>query len=188
MEKIHTLLWILFGIGVFVFRMVKKMQETSARESRERPPRPGGAVPSLPTATFQEMLRQMQARNTAEPNNVPAPTNTPATPQAPPKRTPGGHPMPREVARPARSQERTDVRQTSLEAPATARPHNAPAPPARRSSSLPRASVEAPMPSRLPATTAGAPASVSETVRQLLRQPESVRAAFVLSEIFQRKY
>jgi len=36
MEKFQTLLWILLGIGAFVFRMLKKMQETSAQESRER--------------------------------------------------------------------------------------------------------------------------------------------------------
>jgi len=46
--------------------MMKKMQETSAQESREWFLRPGGAVPDLPTASFQEMLRQMQTRNSGE--------------------------------------------------------------------------------------------------------------------------
>ncbi|MBD2766811.1 hypothetical protein IC235_02765 [Hymenobacter sp. BT664] len=174
MDKLIPLFWILFAIGSVVFRIIKKMRENSVRESQERPRRPGGAVPELPKATFEELLRQMQARN------APAP--------APVERTPGGRSMPHEVARPAQSQERTVLRQTSLEAPATAKPHNAPAPPARRSSGLPRASAKAPI---LPPTGPSAPVStpsVNQTVRQLLRRPESVRAAFVLSEILQRKY
>jgi membrane peptidoglycan carboxypeptidase len=183
MDKTVSLLWILFAVGAFVYRMVKKMQETSIQESQERPRRPGGAVPELPTATFQEMLRQMQSRNAAEPSPAPDPSPTAASPG---ERTLGGRPMPHETARPTRSQERTLVRQTSLEAPATAQPRTVPTPLARRSSSLPRASARAPIPSAPPAAR---PAStLNETVRQMLHQPESVRAAFVFSEIFQRKY
>ena len=182
MEKVWTLLWILFAIGTFVFRMVKKMQETSAQESQERPSRPGGAVPGLPTASFQEMLRQMQARNADTPGPTPGPVPEPI----PARRTLGGRLMPSEVARPARSQERTDVRRASLEAPATARPSNAPAPPARRSSGLPRASTAGALENRPVVAPPAAP--TGETVRQLLRQPGSVRAALVLSEILQRKY
>ena len=66
MEKVWTLLGILFAIGVFVFRTLKKVQETSAQESRERSLRSGGVVPDLPTASFQEMLCQMQTRNSGE--------------------------------------------------------------------------------------------------------------------------
>ncbi|HEX8506728.1 MAG TPA: hypothetical protein VF630_15295 [Hymenobacter sp.] len=185
MEKVFTLLWVIVAVGVFVFRMVMKMRETVARESRERPVRPEGAVPGLPAATFQEMLRQMQSRNAAEPAK-PAEAQPPAMP-TPPNLTLGGRPMPREVARPTRSQERTRVRQVSLEAPATARIRNAPAAPARRSSTLPRASFEAPLPELRPAP-ARPSANVNQTLRLWLSQPESVRAAFVLSEILQRKY
>ena len=91
--------------------------------------------------------------------------------------------MPREVARPTRSQERTKVRQTSLETPA---------PIARRSSSLPRASFEAPTPVLHPTPgtgrQTGSTTHTSDTLRRWLSQPESVRAAFVLSEVLQRKY
>lgn len=184
MEKVFTLLWVIVAVGVFIFRMVMKMRETVARESRERPLRPEGAVPSLPTATFQEMLRQMQSRNAGEPA-TPSVAKAPAGP--PPALTLGGRPMPREVARPTRSQERTREQQTSLEAPATVRVRNAPAPAARRSSTLPRASVEAPLPELRPAP-ARPSATVSETVRTWLSRPESVRAAFVLNEVLQRKY
>ncbi|MCC3154563.1 hypothetical protein Q3A66_16225 [Hymenobacter sp. BT770] len=184
MDKVVTLLWILFALGAFVFRLIMKAQETSARESRERPTRPGGAVPELPTATFQEMLRQMQARNAAEPGSQP----TPATPQPTVLRTPGGRLMPRELARPTRSQERTEIRPASLEAPAMARLRNAPAPVARRSSSLPRASAQAPMEASRPTVVVLPEQPLNETVRQMLRQPDGVRTAFVLSEIFQRKY
>lgn len=183
MEKIQTLLWVLFGVGAFVFRMIKKMQETNAQESRERPARPGGAVPGLPATTFQELMRQMQARNADEPRPAAVPV---VEPQPLAKRTLGGRLMPREVARPTRSQERTSARALSLEAPATARLRNAPAPPARRSSAMPRASAEASFAdNQQPAVRA---AAVNATVRQWLSQPESVRAAFVLSEILQRKF
>ena len=185
MEKIQSLLWILLAIGVFVFRMVKKMRGNTAEESRSRPPRPGGAVPSLPTATFQELLQQMQARNAAAP--APASRSTPAPPTPAPQLTLGGRPMPREVARPARSQERPAARLASLEAPATARKMNAPAPLARRASSLARASTKAPIADGWQAA-ARPTAPLNETVRQWLRQPESVRAALVLSEILQRRY
>ncbi|MBD2720922.1 hypothetical protein [Hymenobacter armeniacus] len=183
MEKLATLLWILFGLGAFVFRLIKKAQETTAREMQERPRRTPHDPPALPTATFQEMLRQMQARNAAAPD-TPRPVVVPPVPQPAPH-TLAGRPMPREVARPARSQERTAVTQRSLEAPATARPHNAPAPPAQRSSGLPRASARQPL---LAKAEAPAPVATAEAVREMLRRPESVRAAFVLSEIFARKY
>ena len=179
MEKVWTLFWIVFAVGVFVFRMVKKMQETSAQESRERPLRPGGAVPGLPTASFEQMLRQMQARNSGEvAPAVPAPI--PAG-----RLTLGGRPMPRETARPARSQEQTRTTPVSLEAPAVATSRNAPAPVARRAAGLPRASAGTD--SRPPAS-APATGTVGTTVRQWLSQPESVRAAFVLSEVLRRKY
>lgn len=187
MEKISTLLWILFGIGAFVFRMVKKMQETSAQERQERPARPGGAVPGLPTVTFQDLLKQMQARNAP----TAAPSPGPAAPPVPPptaKRTLGGRLMPREIARPVRSQERTRVRQLSLEAPALARPVEGPAPLVRRSAALPRASATAPIEDYWQAAAARPAASVNETVRQWLSQPESVRAAFVLSEVLRPKH
>jgi hypothetical protein len=187
MEKLQTLLWILFGIGVFVFRMVKKMQETSAQESRERPQRPGGAVPGLPTANFQELLKQMQARNAANDSAPQSETAAPAPPLPKAKRTLGGRLMPREIARPVRSQERTPVRARSLEAPAVTRPINVPAPPARRSSALPRASTKPSEEShrQLPARSA---TPVNETVRQWLSQPDTLRAAFVLNEILTRKH
>ena len=184
MDEIFTLLWILVGIGAFVFRMVKKMPETAARESRERPVRPGGAVPGLPAASFQELLQQMQARNAA-PASRPAPAAAPPAPLVP--RTLGGRLLPREIARPVRSQERPLAKALSLEAPATNRATNAAAPLARRASALPRASTEAPA-ADLRSGAARSATPVGETVRQLLRQPESVRAAFVLSEILQRKH
>ena len=183
MEKVYTLLWILFGVGVFIFRMVMKMRETSAQESQERPQRPRSAAPELPATSFQEMLKQMQARNAA-PGSPPQPA--PAVPQPLAPRTPGGRLLPRELARPTRSQERTKVQQASLEAPATARP-GVLTPLVRRSSEMPRASIEA-LGEIKPVVAASASTALNETVRTMLRQPESVRAAFVLSEIFQRKY
>lgn len=187
MEKVITLLWILFGLGAFVFRLIQKARETSAQEAQERPSRPGGAVPELPTATFQELLRQMQARNTGE--QAPA-APVPAVPAAASPRTPGGRLLPREIARPTRSQERTTARQTSLEAPAVRQSQIMPSSSVRRSSDMPRASAQSRQDTarQTPPADAAAAVPLHATVRQLLRQPESVRAAFVLSEIFQRKY
>ena len=188
MEEISTLVWVVIAIGAFVYRMVKKMQETSERETRERPVRPtGSTVPGLPAASFQELLKQMQARNTAPPLVAAPPAAVFQPPAA--KRTLGGRLMPREVARPTLSQERTAVRQASLEAPATARSAmNTPAPLVRRASAQPRAYAAVPQEYNRPAGAPRPAVPLSVTVRQMLRQPESVRAAFVLSEIFQRKY
>ncbi|GAA3950522.1 hypothetical protein [Hymenobacter algoricola] len=62
MEKVQTLLIILFAVGALVWRMVQKARETAAREIRERPTSQG---PPLPATSFQELLRQMQAQNEA---------------------------------------------------------------------------------------------------------------------------
>ncbi|MBF9239554.1 hypothetical protein I2I05_19335 [Hymenobacter sp. BT683] len=191
MEKIFTLLWILFAIGVFVFRMIVKMRDTNVQESQERPRKPGSAVPELPTATFQELLRQMQAKNAGETSTEaqgPMSRSAEAPSQPVGKRTLGGRLLPREIARPARTQERTRVRQTSLEAPAAGRPHTHLGPLVRRSSSLPRASHETPLVRSAQPTDAPRTTALNATVRQMLSQPATVRAAFVLSEIFQRRY
>ncbi|MDO7875981.1 hypothetical protein Q5H93_14650 [Hymenobacter sp. ASUV-10] len=184
MEKVFTLLWVLFAVVAFVVRMVKKMRDNAARETQERPARP--SVPELPAASFQEMLKQMQARNVApasseasrsEQQSRPAVSNT--------RRTPGGRPMPQAKAQPARSQERTDIRPKSQERPALTPVFAA---------ALPRASREVPIEDywqqRARQQAELPPPSVPTVVavRQLLARPESVRAAFVLSEILQRRH
>jgi hypothetical protein len=182
MEKLQTLLWILFGVGAFVYRMIKKAQETTSRESRERPV---PATPSLPDASFQELLRQLQSRNAPAAVPADAPRFEPAQP-----RTPAGRPMPLEKAPPARSQERKQVKYKSLEASATARPINPATPVVRRGAALPRAIVTAqPDPTFTPYAGAPAPNEAPvKTVRRMLAQPGGARTAFVLSEIFQRKW
>ncbi len=189
MDELKTLVWILLAIGAFVYRMVKKVQENSARESRERPARPAGSVvPSLPTASFQELLQQMQARNAPVPA-APASPDFPVAPPVPAARTLGGRLMPRETARPTFSKERVAVRQASLEAPATARSSAfTPSVIVRRASEQPRAHIEALSESDKQGSAGRLGAPLNATVRQMLRQPDGVRAAFVLSEIFQRKY
>jgi len=188
MDELKTLVWILIAIGAFVYRMVKKVQENSARESRERPTRPaGGAVPGLPTASFQELLKQMQARNAPTPAATALPA--PVVQLPPAARTLGGRLMPREIARPTFSKERVAVRQASLEAPATARSKAfTPTVVVRRASEQPRAYTGVLPEYNRQGAAARSAAPLNETVRQMLRQPDGVRAAFVLSEIFQRKY
>ncbi len=181
MEKVQTLLWILFAVGAFVYRMVQKMRATSAQEQRERPRAP--AAPALPAATFQELLKQMQSRNAAE-TGAPAP---PATgPLRPAPNTPGGRPVPRPTAR---SQERAAPRRNSSEALVAARPINRPAPAVQRGASLPRAVIAAQTDATYRPFAPPAPAAepTGAVVRRLLAQPANVRAAFVLGEILSRR-
>ncbi|UOQ77431.1 hypothetical protein MUN84_01550 [Hymenobacter sp. 5516J-16] len=75
MEKLQTLAWILIGLAVFIWRMVQKARETTAREQRERRysrPDPAGrprpVAPGLPATSFEELLRQMQNQNRSDPS------------------------------------------------------------------------------------------------------------------------
>jgi len=184
-EKVQTLLWVLLAVGAFVYRMVQKMRATTAQEQRERPR--GPAAPALPAASFQELLKQMQARNAAE-TGAPAPPAT-AGQSWPAPNTLGGRPVPRPRAPAARSQERTAPRRNSSETLATARPINRPAPVVQRGASLPRAVISAqPDATYRPfAPGAAAPEPTGAAIRRLLAQPANVRAAFVLSEILGRR-
>jgi hypothetical protein len=184
MEKLQTLLWILFGIGVFVYRMLQKAKETTAKEAQERPARRAPEGPALPEVTFQEMLKQMQARNAAEK----ASSDNSAAPAYTLERTPAGRALPQEVAPQARSQERPIARPKSLEAPVTARPMNRAA-----KSALPATGLPKYVPLPAPAQRAYAPGPqavepINQTVRRMLARPADVRAAVVLSEVLQRRH
>lgn len=172
MDKIQTLLFIALGLGVFVWRMLKQAAETTAREQRERPRRPGSApTPALPDTSFQELLRQMQRQNQEQPQPPAAPV-PPVTPVPPA----------------ARSLERKKQRPVSLEAAATARAAAEPEPHARRAATLPRAATVAPITDywtgKKPAPPT--PAASRRRVMEALRNPANLRAAFVLSEILRR--
>ena len=185
MEKLIPALWILFAIGVFIYRMLKKAAEATAQDRRERPVpkrRPGPtldrddpAIPALPDTSFQELLRQMQARNAEKTAD---------------KHTPAGRPLPVETVPTPHSLERTEVEIKSLEKPATSRPINPPKPVVRLGENLPRAVVTARVDPTFAEYEAPAEArrKAARAVHRLLRQPASVRAAFVLSEVFQRRY
>lgn len=174
MEKLQIFLVILAGLGVFIWRMVQKAIETTARESRERP-RP--KAPSLPDTSFKELLKQMQTQNQSD-----APTPT-ALPQP---ATPAGRPMPREVAPKPRSLERTDVRPVSLEEKATARANQETASRARHAATLPRAIAAVPRAYNVPSNNRTS--QTRRTVRDALRSAADMRAAFVLSEVLKRKF
>lgn len=80
MEKVQTLLWILLGLSLFVWRMVQKARATMAQEQRERPAATVKAPP-LPSTSFDDLLKQMQAQNrTGNPASA-----TPGTPPSPPR-------------------------------------------------------------------------------------------------------
>ncbi|QIX59953.1 hypothetical protein FY528_17490 [Hymenobacter lutimineralis] len=182
-EKLQTILWILVALGVFIWRMIQKARATTSREKQERrfsqpdstgKPRP--VVTAAPAKSFEELLQQMMTENKA------APTASTAT-------TPAGRALPQEKAKPARSLEATPPTARSLETPAPkrkARSQEAPAAPARRASALPRAAVQHGQEDywSRQAAQAQTPGSVAEQ----LQNPASVRQAFILSEILQRRF
>lgn len=190
-EKLQTLLLILMGVAALIVRWWKKAQETTQREQQERrlarpdkSARPRPVVPALPATSFQELLKQMQAQNQSPAK--PGPTRS-ATAPAAETTTPAGRPLPREQARGGRSLERTEVRPVSLEAPATDQAFNKPAPEVRRASARPRPAASAESNYRGYRQEAPRPGT-GATVAERLRNPADLRAAFVLSEILNRRY
>lgn len=190
MEKLQTLLWIVLGLGIFIWRMVQKARETMAREQRERP-KTTGKVPPLPATSFQEMLKQMQEQNrTGNPATVPVPT--PSGPRPTTQTTPAGRALPRETAPAPRSLEKTTVAPKSLERSSEARSLEVPGHEARRAAALPRATTQHGQEDywsqkqvrREEARRLEAERSIADR----LRNPADLRAAFVLSEILQRKF
>ncbi|WP_139921560.1 hypothetical protein [Hymenobacter sp. DG01] len=174
MEKLQTLAWILLGLVMFIWRMVQKARATTAQEQRERKftrpdsrGRPRPVAPGLPGTSFEELLRQMQTQNQGG--------AAPSVPQ--PEATPAGRPLPRETAPAPRS----------LEQNAPTRSLEAPARPARRAATLPRAGQQSTPDywQRQQARPEEAPAS---SFAERLRNPADVRMAFVLGEILQRKF
>ena len=184
MGNVQLLVFILVGLGIFVWRMLKQAAETTARELRERPRRPGSeATPALPDASFQELLRQMQSQNQGQ--NQPPPAPVSPVPPAP------ASSRPVRPVRPAaaRSLERAKTRPVSLEEPATSRASHPPAPHARRAATLPRAATVAPIDdywARKNRPASPAPDTSRSVILAALRNPVSARAAFVLGEILRR--
>lgn len=183
MEKLQTLLWIVLGLGIFIWRMVQKARATTQQEQQERKysrpdstGRPRPVVP-LPTTSFEELLRQMQADNrTAEP----APTFA--------ETTPGGRPMPREATPTAHSLERPNPEAKSLETSSEARSLEVPLHEARRASRQPRTAVQHGQEDYWSRQAAQAQRPPRASVTDMLRNPADLRAAFVLSEILKRKF
>ncbi|MBO0357855.1 hypothetical protein J0X19_07845 [Hymenobacter sp. BT186] len=183
MEKLQTLLWILFGLGVFIWRMVQKAKATTQRERQERKfsrpdstgrPRP---VAPLPATSFEEMLKQMQQQNRAG--------NAPET-------TPAGRALPQETAPVPRNLEQPIVTAKSLEREKQARSLEVPVPEARRAAGLPRAATQHGQEdywSRVQRQQREeASRQALSGIQERLRNPADLRAAFVLSEILQRKF
>ncbi|TGE24166.1 hypothetical protein E5K00_02835 [Hymenobacter aquaticus] len=169
MEKLQTLGLILFGLVVFVWRMVQKMRDTTRREQQERPP---ARVP-LPSTSFEELLKQMQQQN--QQGN---PTTAPA-------RTPGGRELPHEEAPKARTLEQPARKAQSQERRATNVSLERAAPVARRNTGLDHPAPDNPL--RRPRPTAPAPAA-RRVITDRLRTPADLRDAFILSEILKRKF
>ena len=185
MEKLQTLLWILLGIGAFIWRMVQKAKATTEREQKERRfsrpdstgrPRP---VAPLPGTSFEEMLKQMQAQNRAG-----NPTTAPSASTS--------RPVPREVAPAPRSLEQTEVVAKTLEKSSEARTLEVPLHEARRAARQPRTTIQHGQEdywSRVQTRQREeARQQAANSLNERLRNPADLRAAFVLGEILQRKF
>ncbi|MDF7811804.1 hypothetical protein [Hymenobacter sp. YC55] len=194
MEKLQTLLWIVLGLGIFVWRMAQKARAMTERERRERKfsrpdntgkPRP---VATLPTTSFEEMLRQMQEQNRTG-NPTPASTRPSAVPT---QTTPAGRPLPRETAPTPRSLEQTTAEPKSLERSREARSLEVPRHEARRAAALPRANTQHGQEDYWSQNQVRrreeARLQAQSSLADRLRNPADLRAAFVLSEILQRKF
>ncbi|WP_375437776.1 hypothetical protein [uncultured Hymenobacter sp.] len=187
MEKLQILLLIVLGFGIFIWRMAQKARETTAREQRERP-KTTGKVPPLPATSFQEMLKQMQEQNRAgNPTTAPVPSATRPTPT-----TPAGRPLPRETTPVPRSLEQTTATPKSLERFREARSLETPRQEARRAAALPRATTQHGQEDYWSQTQSRrreeARLQARSSIADRLRNPADLRAAFVLSEILQRKF
>ena len=194
MEKLQTLLLIVLGLGVFIWRMVQKARATTEQERRERKfsrpdstgrPRP---VAALPATSFEEMLRQMQEQNRTG-NPPTAPVRPPAIPT---QTTPAGRALPQETAPAPRSLEQTTVAPKSLERSSEARSLEVPRHEARRAAALPRATTQHGQEDYWSQNQVRrreeARLQAQSSIADRLRNPADLRAAFVLSEILQRKF
>ncbi|WP_022824843.1 hypothetical protein [Hymenobacter norwichensis] len=185
MEKLQTLLWILIGLGVFIWRMVQKAKATTQREQQERKfsrpdstGRPRPVAPPLPATSFDEMLKQMQAQNRAGNS-----TNQTTT---------AGRPFPQETAHTPRTLEQPTTVAKSLETSKEARSLEVPVHEARRAAGLPRAATQHGQEDYWSRVQRQHREQVRQqalsSIQERLRNPADLRAAFVLSEILQRKF
>lgn len=124
MEKIQTLLLILVGLGVFVWKMVQKARAALNLQQQQRPTTTG---PPVPATSFQELLRQMQAQNAA--GQVQAASETATVPRREAKARKAANPEPaRRALRPA--EQPTEIRRTTpapIRVQESARPNPLPA-------------------------------------------------------------
>ncbi|MBT2557657.1 hypothetical protein J7E24_07665 [Hymenobacter sp. ISL-91] len=200
MEDIKGFVWVIGAIVFFIWRMVQKAAEKAKEAAdRQQAQQPGGApvrrpAPSAPAVSFEELLAQMQRQNQQPAPPEPGPMAERAAPQEweqQEQRIPEPQAKP---ARPApaprfgRGLEKTEVEQYSQELPAReARSLEAPKRAARLGSSLPRTSTEHGN-DDFWSQKKISPKQTRRTVNELLQNPADIRAAFVLSEIFQRRY
>ncbi|RFP66610.1 hypothetical protein D0N36_02585 [Hymenobacter lapidiphilus] len=173
--------------------MVQKAAE-KAKEAHDRQQahQPGSApvrrpAPSAPAVSFEELLAQMQRQN------QPAP---PPLAEREPPQAEWEQEEQEQEARPARPvaaarfprPENTEVELHSQELPAAeARSLEVPKRVLRRGSALPRTSTQHGTEDFWSQKTIS-PKQTRRTVNELLQNPANLRAAFVLSEILQRKW
>ena len=199
MEDFKSIIWVLLAVGVFIWQMVQKIKtqaEAAAQKEQRRTARQdfGTAKPTrtpappVPSLSFEELLAQMQRQNRVEespPEPTPEPTLAPTPEPAAETRPASVEPM----GRYARSQEKIEVDIHSLELPAPeARSLEAPKRAARRADTMPRTSTQHGQEDYWSQAKPATPEQTRRTISDMLKKPADIRAAFVLSEILQRRF
>ncbi|SDX44633.1 hypothetical protein [Hymenobacter psychrophilus] len=206
MEDIKGFVWVIAAVVFFIWRMVQKAAE-KAKEAqvRQQARQPGGApaprpAPAVPAVSFEELLAQMQRQNQQPAPPEPRPLAERDPPQEWEQRREQwdqeqqGQEPPAKPARPApvprfgRGLESTEIDAYSQELPAReARSLEAPKRAPRLAQNQPRTSTQHGS-EDFWSQKQISPKQTRRTVNELLQNPADIRAAFVLSEIFQRRY
>ncbi|MCC2546302.1 hypothetical protein LJY25_07580 [Hymenobacter sp. BT175] len=176
-------------VGFLVWRLVQKVKMAVEKQKWEQQTQvqPPVKTPPLPATSFEELLKQMQAQNREK-----AAPREPAMTVPDTAHTPGGRAMPHEAATRARSLEQ-GAKINSMEVPAVRKSAKKQQPaPVRQADTLPRASTQPPTKKYLPFEPAEnqtpSSSATNHRIREQLQSPADLRAAFILSEILQRRF
>ncbi len=162
MEEFKWLFYILLAVIILVVRMWIKAFGSSKSTSANQPKTPNVyPVPKPPATSYQDILKEMQASSERAKQVVPPNTLERTT-------------RPERINIPAKTLEKTEVRPKSLE-----QIYVAPKDVIRKPSSIELA--------RQAKTPVNVPVTPVVNYTRLLRNPQNVRTAFILSEILNRR-
>ncbi|MDQ4139171.1 MAG: hypothetical protein M3142_01475 [Bacteroidota bacterium] len=161
MEEFKWLFYILLAVIILVVRMWMKAFQSPNSTSADRPKSPNVyPVPKPPATSYQDILKEMQA-SSERAKKMEAPKNLERSG------------APEKTMVPAKSLEQTEVRPKSLETKIV----------------TPKEVIRKPNTIELARRTkpSSTPATPAVNYARLLRNPQNVRTAFILSEILNRR-